>query len=218
MRPDDIAVIHFSGPLNMWDREYCTTGKPADSDEDFARMVLQRCHPGCFKKWVQRTAAADDYARHNIVVEAGAKGEKWFRAAAIKKDLDEARGDRIGRHNVVETLISNVVELADATCLHAVIHWRKDLESLLSSHLSLGSSVLDLLEKLGKAASPANSAFWVSQTIEMYWETDGVWYPAVITKAHSDGQVNVRFVQDPWSDCTIERVEPCDVRPRGLHS
>jgi hypothetical protein len=217
MRPDTIAVIHFSGHKKMWDREYCITGEPADSDEDFARKVFERSDPQCFERWVQRTAAPDDYARHNIVVETRPDGGKRFRAAASKKDLDEASGDWIGRQDV-ESLISKVVELAGATCLHAVTHWREDLECLLSSHPSLGGSVPNLLEKLGKAASPAGSAFWVCQTIETYWETDGMWYPAVITKVHSDGRVNVRFVQDSWSECTIKCVGPRHVRIPDLHS
>ena len=76
---DDIAVIHFSGTLKIWDREYLSTGLPLQSDEDFAKRILRNCNERCYQYWVQRAAQPEEYEYYNIVLQMLEDGKRHFR-------------------------------------------------------------------------------------------------------------------------------------------
>ena len=114
----------------------------------------------------------------------------------------------------VEDLISEIVARANDMCGRAVKHWKDQLESLLLEHKSLGKSVIDVQEKLGRAAAPSESKFWSGQAVEIFWQYDQMWYPAVVCNVHEDYRVDVRFTLDGWWECMLRGHHPENVRPQ----
>ena len=70
----DIAVIHFSGTLKMWDRDYQGTG---ESDEAFATRILRNCNADGCHRWIDRKASDEEYAKHCVAMQ-GNGGTKEF--------------------------------------------------------------------------------------------------------------------------------------------
>lgn len=196
--PEEVAVIHFSGTLKMWDRDYsvgCHAGAPGESDADFAERILRSCSPACYERWVERSAGAEAYAPFNVAVEECGAGGRKFWAMAPATDSVYAAADA---RQSVEPLVAGAVGRAAGSSLRAAVRWREDFESLLAAHPILGNSARALLETLGKAASPAEAPFWIFQPVEVFWGTDGTWYPAVVTEVHRCGRVDVTLALDGW--------------------
>ena len=98
--------------------------------------------------------------------------------------------------------------------MRAVVKWRMDLESLLSFYPTGPGDLPQLIEVLGRAAQPPQSAFWPCQPVDVLWNSDGTWYPARVKKVHENGDLDVEFDVQDWWGHTVHEIPPGEVRAR----
>ena len=94
-------------------------------------------------------------------------------------------------------------------------YWRKDFELLLSYHPELGT-LEELLQDLGKAATPEGAHFRLFQHVAFWWRPEKTWYPGVIRAVHSDGTVDVECAVEGWYGSTLAAVHPSNVRDTAV--
>ena len=199
----EISVIHFSGSLKIWDREHDSNGTPIDpSPEHFVERLYKRNNWASYPRWMARTAAADDYAAYNVALHVDDDNTKTFRS------IDS---DGVGTVDV-QDLIDDAVSKAKAACLEAVTTWWTYLTEFINGCTAPPSSLYALLEELGRATVPSQSEFWCGQHVEVYYESDQKWYPAVVIKVSCDLRVDVRLVCDEWWDIELISLPPCVLR------
>ena len=59
---DDIHIVHFSGDMKMWDRDYTED----ETDEQFAeRLVISNASPSP-RLWIEKQGDVSDYAEFGI--------------------------------------------------------------------------------------------------------------------------------------------------------
>lgn len=171
-------MIHFSGELKMWDRDFFSD----ETDNQFAARLLRNCSAPCFKRWVERTASDEDYLKYHVRLVDHDNVKRMMTANGTAD---------------AEALVSHAVKQALGASELAVSQWRTDLESLFDSHPDLGG-LSNLLHVLGMAANLPYSAFWPLQPVEMFWAMDSTWYPAVVKKVHENCRLDLEFVARDW--------------------
>ena len=198
----EIGVIHFSGTLKIWDRDYQGAG---ESDEAFAIRILQNCNPEGFRRWVVRNATVDEYAEFNVV-QVDECGTKTFYVAP-----SGGVGPVIGAISA-ESLVQRSVKLAEAVSLRAVVRWREDFEAMLQRHRELWT-LESLLCDLREASGDDACNFHPSQSVEFRWKSQSIWYPGVVRKIRDDGTLDVECLDDGWYGFIL-RVNSSDLRVR----
>eukprot|EP00928_Gymnodinium_smaydae_P042363 TRINITY_DN28539_c0_g1_i1.p1 TRINITY_DN28539_c0_g1~~TRINITY_DN28539_c0_g1_i1.p1 ORF type:complete len:631 (-),score=52.82 TRINITY_DN28539_c0_g1_i1:111-1973(-) len=185
---EDVAVVHFSGTLKMWDRDYQFSN---ESDEAFAARVLRNCNSCGCQRWIDRRSSDEDYLKHKVrLLERDGAREFFVMKADACSEVS------------VEHLVNRGVDLANKISLCATEQWREDLYSLLQHHPELGT-LSELMRDLGKACSPEGSGFYTFQPVNFKWNQTEEWYPAIVAKASSSGQVELRCTMDGWHGTTI---------------
>ena len=190
----EIAVIHFSGTLKLWDREYSEeTGQPVDTVLQFADQILQDCAHQPYGLWVQREAPSDLYQQYNVDLED-------VSGRFISTERDDTK---VNSELQVETLIANAVKIAKDVCECAVEEWHRGLESWLAD--TGKGSIVDFLRDLRKIPG---SDFWVGQAVHVLWQPTEEYFRGNVSKVHEDLRVDV-FVTDPeWYGVSMYNVDP----------
>ena len=67
MELQDLCIVHFSGELKMWDRDYFSD----ETDEDFATRVLRDCSYKSAQLWLDKTAQ-DHFGGRSVHQRPGA--------------------------------------------------------------------------------------------------------------------------------------------------
>ena len=91
---EDICVVHFSGSLKMWDRDYADLG--SETDEVFAERLLKGDSPWHYKIWFERGGEAQDYE----AVGWRPLGGSWEPVARPSPEA-ERHDAELGPHHVV---------------------------------------------------------------------------------------------------------------------
>ena len=172
--PAEVAVVHFSGPLKLWERAHDGDGHPFETDSEFADKLLREMSPWGYHLWVAREGKDEDYARYNVAPGEDEDGRR------ILKPLGGGDGQ------AVEDFVRRVATRALEICTIAVTEWTRQAASL-------GGSLAGLREKLGRAVAPMKSRFWPGQSVVVCWEGEG-----------GEVQSSPAIVDTVYEDCTMD--------------
>ena len=204
---EHIYVIHFSGTLKLWDRDF-SSAQTGETDDQFADRLLRNCSGRSHWRWIERASHDEDYRRFNVDLVRHpvlGHGNSTFAITA-----DAVRNQ--GTHGInLDASIARATSLAKAATRKAVVQWRLHLDDLLDAHPKDLGSCSELLEKLGKATQPRYCEFWPMQHVEVFWEQDNLWYPASVIHRHADGSLDVEFLTEGWWGVTA-KISPAYVR------
>ena len=131
----DIKIVHFSGEMKLWDRQYLKAEGGAEYDELFAERLLCTNQPWNTKLWFLRHGEPEEY--ENFGVRLTATG--W-----------EPSRSGVSSATEVTKLIRGACDQVRQAAVAAVRQWRSDLEALPS--LGPGLPPLELL--LDKLENP----------------------------------------------------------------
>ena len=171
--PKDVHIVHFSGVVKMWDRDFLRD----ETDEQFVDRFLKSnsCHSA--KLWLEKAGDISDYAEYGI---------------RLKDNSFELLGSQQGRHtdskrkNAVNELVSRGVANTMTTALRAAKQWRTDVEALPAS---LGhSSLSELMDTLSRG-----SFFSYGDKVQVFWLTENRWYGGIVEAWDSCGGYIIKF-------------------------
>ena len=80
MNLDKINIVHFSGQLKMWDRDYLNS----ESVDDFVTRMLRINSPYAVRLWLDRKGDYEDYAAYGLVYEGGSS-DRWMLHFLLKQ-------------------------------------------------------------------------------------------------------------------------------------
>eukprot|EP00811_Abedinium_folium_P005763 NODE_15303_length_1057_cov_6.600000.p1 GENE.NODE_15303_length_1057_cov_6.600000~~NODE_15303_length_1057_cov_6.600000.p1 ORF type:complete len:330 (+),score=102.22 NODE_15303_length_1057_cov_6.600000:117-992(+) len=193
MNLEDIAIVHFSGLVKLWDlcidaRNSLEDGRsvtyasrePWVETEAFAEHLISKCCES-YHRWVARTASPEDYAAFHCVLLSD--GGVELRAGDVAEDVT----------GIVDAAVS---QLRGTTRLAAVA-WRACAARLLEH-------VPDLLETFCQP-QVAPGSFPPGTRVEVKWQPAGdrppLWLEGLISSVHADGRHVVRFDRGgSWGD------------------
>lgn len=203
IRLEDICVVHFSGTLKMWDRDY--RDPVGESDEAFTERLLKGDSPWYYRLWFERGGEPHEYeavgwrpaSPHSwqLVNRAHAAEPPDGRAAAsdaaAERATDQEEEAGCGtpcRASPLDAWLDHLRSTAQA----ATAAWHRDLQELPRQFPRL-PPLQELLRQLREPGWPAGAAFAHLQRVDYYWYRSGEWFPAVVVAAHSDGTFSVEF-------------------------
>ena len=111
----DISIVHFSGEMKLWDRDYLTVEGAAEYDVLFVERLLRTNQPWNTKLWFQRAGSPDEYESFGVRLTATG----W-----------EPRQPGVSSAAEVSQLIGRACDQVRQAALLAVVQWRSDLEAL----------------------------------------------------------------------------------------
>ena len=153
---EEVHIVHFSGELKMWDRNYLGD----ESDEAFVERLLRYNQPYETSLWIDKQGTEKDYASYGLRRDCGqlipVHNEKL--ATAVNETIDKA-----------------IAIIRNAT-LRAAIQWRQDLISLPDTI----TSVTHVSEIVDQMSATAITTFQIGDRVEIFWQLDMKWYPGII--------------------------------------
>ena len=191
IEPVDIAIIHFSGELKLWDRNHLGH----ESNQDFARRLLQNNSEYSFKLWVD-----------------GAGEPSEYEVFGVRRLPDGTFAPLDPSRPPVQYVIELGTSRALAAALQATEQWREDLEALPATFSNL-PPLSRLLCKLQTPQWPAFAAYPHGARVEVFWISAGEWYPGTVTAASLDGSLSVTFDQQGFWGSTASGLCRSDLRP-----
>ena len=163
---DDIHIVHFSGDMKMWHRDYTED----ETDEQFAeRLVISNASPSP-RLWIEKQGDVSDYAEFGIQLRHDGfdiLGSTWLHS------LDSTQ-----KRATIQKIISQGVQSTLETTRKATKHWRKNLEALPA--LCGLNSVHEIMAKLNE-----DRDYSIKDVVDVYWTGDGIWYEGIIVNASS---------------------------------
>ena len=221
---ETVGIVHFSGEVKPWhlildavqDHAQSRAVKHAPSSwnndlEGFADHLLVSCCEG-HKRWLARTASADEYAPFGV--ELSSDGHFHLLSVATDETTgNEAdatvEGDLCSKphqrrlFDVTEVVDAAVKRLKDTT-ISALTTWRQSAYRFLEA-------VPEAAEELQRPAAPSKDSFAPSVAVEVLWPPNalpngagqggGKWLPATVVSVHADERHVVRFDHDgSWGD------------------
>ena len=175
----DICVVHFSGSVKMWDRDYVNVDK--ETDDVFAERLLQGDSPWHYKFWFEKGGEAKDYE----AIGWRPLNDSW--EPAQESHEDEGRKPP-GRTVPMDAWLDHL----RSTARMATVAWRTDLLALQEQFVSL-PPLAELLNRLQEPDWPADATYSRRQRVEYYWDRGNQWFPAVVSAAHADGTFSLEF-------------------------
>ena len=167
----DVSIVHCSGVLKMWDRDYLS----CETDEEFVNRFLHGNSPYTAKLWLEKGGDVSDYAEFGIHLT-----EDHFDLLGSQR---RHSGD-MRRRTAVNTLITQGISSTLNTTLRAAKQWREDLETL-PEVLEL-TSLRALMDVLGR--------YSCGDTVDVFWTTDNYWYAGVIEDLDSFGNYQIKIL------------------------
>jgi len=168
MELQDLCIVHFSGELKMWDRDYFSD----ETDEDFATRVLRDCSYKSAQLWLDKTAQDWEYDRYGL-------------------RLDENKDLLHGTANVSVYVDLGVRQAVSASVL-AAKQWREDFESLPLAHSQL-PTLPELVRRLRDPGWPSSAVFERGARVEMWWPRTKDWFPGKVVGAHEGQTYSIVF-------------------------
>ena len=111
----DISIVHFSGEMKLWDRDYLTAERGPEYDALFAERLLCTNQPWNTKLWFQRGGSPVEYERFGVRLTATG----W---EPVQPGVSSAAE--------VSQLIGGACDQVRQAALLAVAQWRSDFEAL----------------------------------------------------------------------------------------
>ena len=165
----DVSVIHFSGTLKMWGRDYTSD----ETDEEFAERLLENSEPQAYDRWIRCGADNDTYMIYGVSVT-------------------EADGRRIMTKNEGEVNVQGLLDVfqnqARQLARTATEQWRKYLFEMLSFCPELEGCA----SRIGKGMAWPDSPFWPLQPVKFKYR-DEHWYDAIVAGVMSNGALIVEI-------------------------
>ena len=202
---EHVKIVHFSGELKMWDRDYL--GK--ENDEQFVIRMLRINSEQGARLWLNRRGSEEEYAHYGLKLNGN-----------IFQYLDDDT-PATAVTNIVETAILQIRNAA----LQAAQKWHEDLEDLPS--VLECESVRELLQQIGRhnadetpddAGTAATTSLRHGDDVEVYWRSDEQWYSGTIMAVWENGTMRVEFDESlgvgDFSENNIRRITPGSEVPK----
>ena len=187
---DDISLVHFSGEMNMWDRDFVSE----ETNEDFVDRLLRDCSPYGMHYWSDGAAEPDEYVEFGVR-RCTATGS-W---QSLKHDA--------GHDEVVRTIINRGISKVRAVANCAATQWQADVKALAQRCSNL-TSLPALLELVHNPHWPEKAAFKRNEAVEVYWKRTGNWYGGRVVAAHSDETFSVEFDEAGYWGTSCRHIQP----------
>jgi len=186
---EEIKLIHFSGHLKMWDRDFSSS----QDDDAFADQLLRDCAGDFCRIWIDKAGRYFEYEERGVILE-----DEGF------VHRDPAVGKAVG------PLIDRALEMAIGAARLAVQSWNKALQELPVRWPAL-PPMPELLERLRRPKSLPGAAFELGTRVEVW--TRGNWFRATVRATHDDGTVSVEFEEAGFWGCGARHLRPHRLRP-----
>jgi len=233
---EEINVVHFSGTLKMWDRDYLSS----ESDLHFAARMLKNNDSERYQKYLavplqKMFADAQEQPDSGLlpiapppVLEAapqdaspaGESGQMIIISEISEEKKAQAEAEAEAKKREAPYVKAATDRVIGAALRSATI-WRQDLESMLQVHPSLGT-LPELIETLGRAAvakvcllEPEEAIYWPGQRVEILWHKDQQWYAAVVKEVHPGGSIDAQLSVPGWHGANFKHMMPQNVRRLG---
>ena len=171
---EDVHIVHFSGIVKMWDRNYLGP----ETDQQFVDRSLRRNAIHGAKLWLDESGDVSDYAEYGI--RHTEKGS--FKP--LQKDLNGKSAEQ--RKAALTRLVERGVERTIATSLRAAQCWRTNLEAPTAA-LNM-SSLQELMHKLGR-----DGTYSPGDKVDVYWPCETRWYRGQVVGLDSGGVYWIKF-------------------------
>ena len=163
---EDLRIIHFSGELKMWDRDFLGD----ESDSDFANRLLRNCSPQNARLWIDR------------------EGEDWeYQREGVNKDQE---GRFYHRDVCLEPAIEAGVKAILGAAKRAAQQWREDLEAIPDLFPGL-PALPELLKQLREPEWPAEA--YLARGARVLVRCGNHEYPGTVIAIHEDLTYMVKF-------------------------
>lgn len=183
LNPDMIHVVHFSGELKMWDRDYLGSEK----DDDFVIRLLDNISWHGVPLWIDQTAENAKYAEYGVCLRNGLMEPIDPRGLPVADMIKQGRSQILG------------------VTLKATVQWRKDMETLIGiySDCPKFEALLKAIHEPNEVARACKDEINIPTTaydpiecenrVEVYWYGNKAWYWATVKSVLGDGAYSVIF-------------------------
>lgn len=201
---DCIHMVHFSGTLKMWDRDFAASEAGADADNDFVERLIRDCSPYYCRLFLDRAGEPYEYEEYGVRLS----GDNGWAPTAV---VTTPEGSVVANVPVASIIDKGVLQLRNAA-RRAAAQWRTDLEALPTAFPRL-PALSQLLERLSDPSWPADAAFKRGARVEVYWKRTGEWYAGTVVAAQADGSLSVDFDEPGFWGSGCRGVEAHFLRP-----